>query len=171
MEYLDAYEKFYEGKRCAILGGSESLPQEFWQCPRDCVLIGINHHAMILPDLKYIVYQDNFAHKITAIHPAQKITPLTTGENIIYCGNAPACMYSGVLAIWIASFMGFSEIYLAGFDCYSRERIYWYQISDEKKPIWTIEQNLVQYKRIKELLPGSGKIISFDKNLNAVFNG
>ena len=122
----------HKGETCAVLGGGVSLPNDVRAIKPVDRLIGINQHSMIL-DLDYLVYLDSHLHEIVSTIPG--LTLITKkrkhcGTNVVHAGVAPPIGYSGLLAIWVADYLGFERIDVCGMDQYQKrpaDREYWWE--------------------------------------------
>lgn len=129
---LEHYRNLHIAETCAILGGGVSLPADLRMIEPVDRLIGVNQHAMIM-DLDYLVYLDSHLHEIVSTLPG--VTLITkkrkhAGTNVVHAGIAPPVGYSGLLALWVADYMGFSRIDVCGMDQYQRrygDREYWWE--------------------------------------------
>jgi len=129
---LESFKDFHRGETAAILGGGVTLPKDLRQINPVDVLIGINNHSMIL-DLDYLVFMDAmFLDLIADLDDVVFITKKhkMPGRKSIQAGIAPPVGYSGLLAIWVADYMGFDRIDVCGMDQYQTRkggRQYWWE--------------------------------------------
>lgn len=136
LDFIEAYNKQYKNKTCAILGGGTSLPKDMRLIPDVDVLIGVNQHSLILP-LDYVCFVDGKMfdyvkdHNITIITRRQNFTDEEKrNNNIIVYRQSLVHNYSGALALKAADTMGFSKIYVCGMDQYDKPedgRYYWWE--------------------------------------------
>ena len=124
---LAALEGSHRGQRCVVLGGGPALVEDI-KAVRPLLLqggvwIGVNQHALLL-SLDYIVYQDKELWPLLKGH-----APVISHHKDacdIWSGIVPDFGFSGGTAVWIAGFLGFDEIYVAGCDNYMTTRRYWH---------------------------------------------
>jgi len=108
------------------------LPRDIRQIEPVDTLIGINNHSLIL-DLDYLVFMDAmFLDVISDLDDVVFVTKKhrMPGKQVIQAGIAPPVGYSGLLAIWVADYMGFDRIDVCGMDQYQARkggRQYWWE--------------------------------------------
>ena len=121
----------YEGFNAVILAGGTSLTRDvrtLFQMGVTLNLlyrIGINHHAnILLPD--WAVVEDR---------PGVQLMEGLEGFTIIFgrhdladvdISSLPNWENSGMNAVYLADYMGFGKIYLAGFDCWEPKGLRWH---------------------------------------------
>lgn len=88
------------------------------------VWIGVNQHAMLL-NLDYIVFQDR---EIAPILQGNHVPLVTHHKDLadIWSGICPDFGFSGGTAVWVADYLGCSEIIICGVDDYTQPRRYWH---------------------------------------------
>lgn len=130
--HLEQFKNKHVGESCAILGGGVSLPNDLRSMGEVDRLIGVNQHAAIL-DLDYLVFLDT--HVFPLVKDIKNVLLITKKKkhqapNLIHAGIAPPIGYSGLMAIWIADYMGFDKIAVCGMDQYDTRkepREYWWE--------------------------------------------
>lgn len=129
---LEQFKNKHRGETAAILGGGVTLPADLRNIEPVDRLIGINQHSMIM-DLDYLVFLDSHLYEIVStVRDVVLITKKRKHQagNLVHAGIAPPVGYSGILAIWVADYMGFERIDVCGMDQYQKrpnEREYWWQ--------------------------------------------
>lgn len=129
---LEQFRDKHQGETCAVLGGGVNLPGDLRSIEPVDRLIGINQHSMIL-DLDYLVFLDVHMFPIVSqLKDCWLITKKRKNEapNLIHAGIAPPIGYSGLMAIWVADYLGFERIDVCGMDQYQDRkdgREYWWE--------------------------------------------
>jgi len=134
MPKAQEFKDHHQGETVAICGGGVSLPQDLRRIEPVDRLIGVNQHALILP-LDYLVFLDRHMWPLVQdFRDMMLVTKLSkfayAGEHVIHADLAPAVRYSGMLAIWLADFLGFGQVHVCGMDQYEERkdgREYWWQ--------------------------------------------
>lgn len=161
---FESFKGIQEGKTAAVLGGGPMLPDDIYSLPEDVVLIGVNHHTLLLP-LDYIVFHDKPVWPYVKNHPALKITHHREfeGPDCVFAGLVPNFHFSGAKAIWIADFMGFEKTYVCGIDDYAFGRRYWHSpVNEEMQPcrgsvnlkLWSIIKAALKHPERVEFVSG-----------------
>jgi len=114
--------------RCAlIMEGGTCLTQDLLQRPRgaNVIAIAINHHCNILfPE--FAVAEDPELANLVKDSPSTKIFGRHKLADIDIAG-ALNWNDSGINAVWLADYLEFDQIVLAGFDCSTNQtRSYWH---------------------------------------------
>lgn len=170
MEYLEAYEDFYRGQKAVVLAGGPSTPKDFFTTPRDSILIGVNAHGVLLPDLDYIYYLDDITEQYIDFHHAKKISKKKK-DGYIFAGIIPAMGMGGSEAIYCADYMGFSEIYCCGYDGY-RGNSHWHMNVDSKRTLhFSYQKHLDAYATLKGRLRRPENIKFFNPDIVEIFEG
>ena len=134
MPSIQRFKDYHQGEIAAICGGGVSLPQDLRSIEPVDRLIGVNQHALILP-LDYLAFLDRHMWPlIQDVRDVMLVTKLSkfaySGEHVIHADVAPAVRYSGMLAIWLADYLGFDQIHVCGtdqYECRKDGRKYWWQ--------------------------------------------
>jgi hypothetical protein len=171
MRSLNSYKGIHKGETCAVLGGAVTLPADLREIPKVDILIGVNQHALILP-LDYVCFLDrDMWNYVEGFRDILKVTPLNKfsgRDDVIHAGEAPVIGFSGALAVWVASIMGFEKIYVCGMDQYEDRgdgREYWWEGPQTKRAIthgngrdsftrWQEFINSLEYKERVEFVSG-----------------
>lgn len=131
-----------EQKRAAaILGGGPSLPDDMAKLPKDCVLIGVNHHSLRLCKPDFIVYMDDL-QKIPALqnglngYDGTVVSPFATSHVTLPKGQFWDGGFSSTLATWFALWSGYEPVILCGMDCYQGEQKYFYEREGFHHPVF-----------------------------------
>ncbi|MDR9412421.1 MAG: hypothetical protein RI531_07365, partial [Haloferacaceae archaeon] len=134
MPKIQNFKDHHQGETAAICGGGVSLPQDLRSIEPVDRLIGVNQHALILP-LDYLAFLDR--HMWPLVKKYQDIMLVTklskfayAGSHVIHADKAPPVRYSGMLAIWLADYLGFDKVCVCGVDNYEDrkdDREYWWQ--------------------------------------------
>lgn len=141
MQDLGQFRDFHKGQTCAVLGGGVTLPADLREIPQVDVLIGVNQHSLILP-LDYVCFLDR--HMWDYVEGFRDILKVTTSNkfahrnDVIHAGTAPTIGFSGGLAVWVASVMGFDKIFVCGMDQYEDRgdgREYWWEGPQTKRSV------------------------------------
>jgi hypothetical protein len=126
MQYLDEYlaDKDYSKDSVLVSGGSVSLLDDLYNVPIHGFHISSNHHCLInLPDM--VVALDK--HTMPLLKGYRGLVCAKYDEADIHIGVAPSFGFSGAAAVWLADYMGFKEVIVAGFSCYlDSGRSYWH---------------------------------------------
>ena len=131
-----------EPKRAAaILGGGPSLPDDMAKLPKDCVLIGVNHHSLRLCKPDFIVYMDD-PRKVPALqqvlseYEGTVVSPFATSHVTLPKGQFWDGGFSSTLATWFALWSGYEPVILCGMDCYQGEQKYFYEREGFHHPVF-----------------------------------
>lgn len=125
----------------AILGGGPSLPDDMAKLPKDCVLIGVNHHSLRLCKPDFIVYMDD-PQKIAALqnglsgYDGTVVSPFATSHVTLPKGQFWDGGFSSTLATWFALWSGYEPVILCGMDCYQGEQKYFYEREGFYHPVF-----------------------------------
>ena len=164
MIYLHEYiiGRCFAEKSCMVLGPSVNLVNDIYNAPEVDVLMGVNHHTQILkPD--FIVALDEHTKRLLPYYRGKLMAKHDDCD--IQIGECPSFGFSGPAAMWVADYLGFKNIYLAGFDCYMHPgRTYWHDDTryethlkvdttwEAQKIIWDIVKASMKHpERIKAL--------------------
>ncbi|OGO26434.1 MAG: hypothetical protein A2136_05520 [Chloroflexi bacterium RBG_16_54_11] len=133
-ELMSNYKDRYIGRPAAVLGGGPSLPDDMKKLPNGCVLIAVNHHALLLCQPEFMVYNDPpgvSGPLEEAIRTAQviKVSPEPTSDVKIDM-EVWTGFYSSNLATWLALWLGCDPVILCGMDCYQGEKKYFHDYED-----------------------------------------
>lgn len=165
MIYLAEYKEDndFSDMRCVIMAPGISLVKDIYTLDGNYEYnIGLNHHTQILrPDA--VVALDKHTVKTMPFYQGFILGKYNHAD--IHIEGCPSFGHSGCAATWIADYLGFKEIYLAGFDCYMHpERSYWHDCTLVKKPkiITTWEQQRILWDIVKATLkrPKRVKVVS-----------
>ena len=125
-----------KGQTLAILGGSPALIRDMELLPETDQLWGLNHHALILPldrvvvwDVKLWKYIKDDKDKFIVSGAIFHNIPADIDKDIIAVEDAHqlSLRYTGALALYAADVMGFSKIYVAGCNQYEDpQRLHWW---------------------------------------------
>lgn len=131
---MSAYKDRYPGRPAAVLGGGPSLPADMAKLPPDCVLIAVNHHALLLCQPEFMVYNDhpdNFSELAAALKDDRiiRVSPEPT-SHIEFDVDVWTGFYSSNTAAWFALWMGCDPVILCGMDCYQGDRKYFHEYED-----------------------------------------
>lgn len=121
---LSSIKDRHSGRCIAVLGGGPTLLADLRRLPEDCLLVGVNQHTMLL-NLDYLVFQDREIYPVVQESDA----PLCTHHRDlaqIYTGIVPDFGLSGATAVWMAEYLGASQIIVCGCDNYTAGRRYWH---------------------------------------------
>lgn len=167
--HLEHFKGRHKGERCAVLGGGASLIRDMNAIPADARLIGINQHTAILP-LDYIVFSDPHIADAVKDVDCVKFTHYAKlwGGRIAGCAFAPNFGLTGPLGVWIAGYMDFARIQVAGMDGYLGEKRYWYQL--EREPVRGRQINY--WQECRKCFPCDPRRVSFlDRLLQQEWDG
>jgi hypothetical protein len=135
MQYLDEYllDKDYSKDSVLVSGGSVMLLNDLYEAPFTNFHISSNHHNLImLPDM--VVALDK--HTIPILEGYRGLKCGKYDEANIHIGMCPSFGFSGAAAVWLADYMGFGTVLIAGYSCYlDKGKSYWHhEPSQSKKP-------------------------------------
>jgi hypothetical protein len=166
-------EMDYSQACCLIMGGGTCLTQDLYKAPKGggVVTMQINHHCNILhPD--FSVAEDKVMYPlIRDCHTTRVMGRFPNAD--IDVNLAPSWGNSGMTALWIADYLGFGMIVLAGFDCWDNEnRYYWHDPTFvlPQSTFQDYEQTMLVWKEVKGELERPEKVYSISKNLQEVFS-
>lgn len=171
MIYLNEYKEAndFSQQTCVIMAPGISLVKDIYNLPEYNYLLGLNHHTQILkPDA--VVALDR--HTVKTMPHFQGFLMGKYEEADIHIGQCPSFGHSGSAAVWVANYLGFKRIILAGFDCYMHpERSYWHDCTLVKKPkirtCW--DQQRMQWEIVKASVKGGDNIEVMSGVLTKIF--
>ena len=107
-------------------------------------------------------------------HPARRVShqkdELLEGD--VFAGICPDFGFSGAHSVWIAAYMGFSPVFLAGADCYGDyETDYWHQYPGGKEERMRHAKNdhADHWIPIAEAVKDKAEIVCFSDPLKEIF--
>lgn len=155
MIYLAEYRERnnFQDQTCVVMAPGVSLVKDIYNLPEYDYIIGLNHHTMILkPDA--VVALD--PHTVQTMGYYQGLIMGKYDHSDVNIGECPSFGHSGCAAIWVADYLCFKKVILAGFDCYMHpERSYWHDCTLVKKP--KVKTTWEQQKLIWEIVKASIK--------------
>lgn len=149
MIYLHEYMtgRDFSDKTCLVAGPAICLVKDLYEVPEYDFLIGINQHTQILlPEM--IVALDEHTREIIPHYRGLVLSKQKSAD--VNIGECPSFGHSGPSAVWVADYMKFKRIIVAGFDCYMHPvRSYWHNCTritephtkttwEQQKIIWDI---------------------------------
>ena len=177
MLQLDELEGAYRGKSAVLICGGPSTPSDLRRTPWfESALWSVNIHGILMPDISFIYYYDRHVGTVPEIrkHPARRVShqkdELLEGD--VFAGICPDFGFSGAHSVWIAAYMGFSPIFLAGADCYGDyETDYWHQYPGGKEERMRHAKNdhADHWIPIAEAVKDKAEIVSFSDPLKEIF--
>jgi hypothetical protein len=137
---LSELQGVHAGEPIAVLGAGPSLPADLERLPAGAILIGVNHHAIKIIDVDYLVFMDypgRIPDLMAAVeaHEGRRITPMLayTDYDIstvkFWDGG-----FTAAFATWIACFLGGDPVLLCGMDCFTGDNCYFYESEFPKHP-------------------------------------
>ena len=142
----------YNGLPVAVLGGSPSLPSDIEGLPPDCVMIGVNQHALLLgvvPD--YIVTLAPLKRQKWADIVLLSHVPIISHKlgQSDYDIDIPTFRrgFSGHLAVWLGCYITDSDVIICGMDCYSDEKQYFHDQRSTGVEGFPLENHLKEWGR------------------------
>jgi hypothetical protein len=134
MQYIDEYleGKDFSRETVLVCGASVMLLHDLYEAPQTDFIIGCNHHAIILkPDMVVALDQ----HTMPLLEEYRGVVCAKHDDADVNIGMAPSFGFSGAAAVWLADYMGFAEVLIAGFSCYlDGGRSYWHDHTKVVKP-------------------------------------
>lgn len=135
---LEQLRNEHDYSRCLafIMGGGTSLVRDLYSKPKggNIVTIAINHHANILHPHFSVVEDAHTYHFMKDVRPSTKLMgrlPISDIDISI----APNWQNGGMNAVWVADYLGFNKVVLAGFDCWQpAERWHWHDETFSPSP-------------------------------------
>lgn len=161
----------HSGKRAIVLGGGPSLVSDLRLVrPRVehlGVWLGVNQHSLLLP-LDYIVFQDKELHPILTGHDVPLVTHHKDIADI-WSGIVPDFGFSGGTAVWIADYLGCSEIYVCGCDNYTSNRRYWHSKLGDYRFDEGIS-NIAAWTKVRDYMANPDRVRVISGPLTKVFS-
>jgi len=179
MKHLKELRHKYRGRPIAILGAGPSLPGDLERLPADTVLIGLNHHAVKIVDVDYLVFADkpdrnpDLAAAVAA-HMGKRITNIKGASDWDVAGTGYwQGGMSGTMATWFACYMGGDPVLLCGMDCNQPGPRYFYSGPDDMitTPEFPLEDVQAAWRKALDRCPDSHRIRSVSGPLVEVFGG
>lgn len=170
-------ENAHAGRPAAVLGGGTSLAADLQLMPPDSVLIAANHHASCIGiDPDYIVFMDKPLHfpnlwQVLKDYSGTKVTHDLRYTDVSMAGvdywNGPN---TGLVATWLACFMGCDPVVLCGMDLYQNEKKYCHP-GEPDKAIYRIplDEHLKRWKAGFRRCPGIERVRAVSGPLVDVF--
>ncbi len=129
---ISELENRHKGQPIAVLGGGPSLPDDVGRLPAGCVMIMVNYHAVRILRPDYMVFMDSPSNIEISIDTyynfkGPRISQLTNWSDYILDVPYWDGGISSSLATWLACYMGGNPVLLAGMDCYSQKKPYFYE--------------------------------------------
>lgn len=171
MQYLDEYleGKDFSDQSVMVCGASVLLLNDLYEAPQTNFSIACNHHTLILkPDI--VVALD--LHTMPLLKQYRGLVCAKHEEADVHIGLAPSFGFSGAAAVWLADYMGFKEVIVAGFSCYLDEgRSYWHDGLAQTKPHinTTREQQEIVWETLRTSLKNPGRIRVMSGFLQNIF--
>ena len=179
MLYLEQFEDVYQDYEIAILGGGENLPYDIFKVyaeNKNIMLLGINYHSIILPQLDFILYLDARDSKsgvddYCLKHPGTILSMQKQDlrEHDIYIGRAKMFGFSGTLGTWICDYMGFKKIYICGIDLYTGKKEHWHRPPTDKMSKWNAAPSLDAHRKVRDALKHPDRIKAVSGPLMEVY--
>ena len=171
-EFLKRSMPFGAGRCALIMEGGTCLTQDLLQRPRgaNVIAIAINHHCNILFP-SFAVAEDPELAKLVKDSPNTKIFGRHKLADIDIAG-APNWYDSGINAVWLADYLDFDQIVLAGFDCSSHQtRSYWHD--KERAKASHAKKNHLEvlevWEDLKDNLCNPQNVYAISKELKHIF--
>lgn len=120
---MSVWQDRYAGQPAAVLGGGPSLVEDLKRLPPGCVLIAVNHHALLFCKAEFMVYNDQPTGDLAAAvraGQAIRVSPEPTSD-IQFDVPVWTGFYSSNTATWFALWLGCDPVLLCGMDCYQGE--------------------------------------------------
>ena len=171
MQSLNQFKEAGNFKKlsAAILAPGQSLVRDIYSLPPADIIIGLNHHILILkPD--WIVCLDKHTKELLK-HFKGLVFAKHEFANVDI-GQAPSFGFTGAAAVWLADYLEFGEITLAGFDCYLENvRSYWHDSTAVTKPHLktSTDQQMIIWQTVKASLKKPENIKTFPGFLSKFF--
>lgn len=132
---MSEYKNRYVGRTAAVLGGGPSLPGDMERLPNGCLLIAVNHHARLLCQPDYMVYNDTpdtdpLLKEAVKAKDVTLVSPDPTSD-IKFDTDVWTGFYSSNTAAWFALWMGCDPVILCGMDCYQGDNKYFHDYSHD----------------------------------------
>lgn len=132
---MSEFKDRYTGRPAAVLGGGPSLPEDIKKLPRECVLISVNYHALMLCEPHFMVYNDQPESDPRLLADvrgtrAVRVSPDPTSD-VAFDVPVWTGSYSSNTATWFALWMGCNPVILCGMDCYQGERVYFHEYTHD----------------------------------------
>ena len=171
---MSKFKDKYSGRPAAILGGGPSLPGDMKRLPHGCVLIAVNHHALLLCKPSFMVYNDH-PDDFTGLDEAVKtfrgikVSPEPTSDIKIDM-EVWTGFYSSNFATWFALWMGCNPVILCGMDCYQGEKKYFHEYEDKPNLHYPLEHHIAPWiEDAKNMLPNWQRVKAMSGPLVNVF--
>lgn len=169
---LSHIKNLHMGQPAAILGGGPSLLYDIPRLPQEFIEFAVNEHPFQVgitnPD--YLVFMDdpNDNPRLMRAIAGSKGTPVTFNLHYtdIDLRGVPDAIYrgSGIIAAWLALWMGCDPVYLCGMDLYQGEKKYCHAENDyQDLPIYQtpLEEHYKRWRTLphqERLKPLSGPL-------------
>lgn len=163
-------------RAAAVLGGGPSLGSDISKLPDDCLLIGVNDHALHVCTPHVLVHMDNDFEKYPALGAALE---QFDGEVVSPFENSHVRLpkgwwdggFSSTLATWLACSRGYEPVILCGMDCYQGEVKYCHERPDFYHPVFDfpLENHLRAWRLAFRKCPNPGVIRAMSGPLVEVF--
>ncbi len=174
---MSQFKDRYLGRPAAVLGGGPSLPEDMKRLPEGCLLIAVNHHAFLLCQPDYVVYNDHpevwppELREIVEHGNVTRVSPEPTSD-IVFDVDVWTGFYSSNTAAWFALWCGCEPVILCGMDCYQGERKYFHEYEDKPHFHYGLEHHLRPWREdSRRRLPHVERVRAMSGPLVAVFGG
>lgn len=177
----------FEGRPAAVLGGGPSLPEDMRKlglvagiasgksAPRnDMVLIAVNHHAGLVCEPDFMVYNDkpepgSELERAIGRAIAIRVSPEPSSD-VKFDVEVWTGFYSSQTAVWLALWLGCTPVVLCGMDCYQGERAYFHDYEDQVHFHYPLEHHISSWlEEAKNKLPGWERVRVMSGPLVQVF--
>ena len=165
-------DPYGKGRLALIMGGGTCLIKDLSQQPQgaNIIKIGINHHVNILfphfivsEDIEMNPLFEDLEH--TKVFGRHKLAQIITDI-------CPDWNNSGINAVWIADYLGFDQIVLAGFDCWNNDlRWHWHDRQFSRAPFREPQfpKVLDAWQEMKDHLKNPSKVFAISEELKKIF--
>lgn len=156
----------HKGRPVAIIGGGPSLPSHVEGLPADTIYMGVNrhgHHARdegLIPRVDYCVHLDKALARTLAALDVPVISSFVEYADYWFAKQSDALDegFTPSTAVWLALFMGASEVILCGMDCYTGTT-YWHDAdATSSGSLQPLNRHLNGWKRVLDKCPNAERI-------------
>ncbi len=171
---MSEFKNKYAGRPAAVLGGGPSLPGDMQKLPKDCILIAVNHHALLLCNPSFMVYNDrpdicSGLEEAVRTFKEIKVSPEPTSDVKVDM-EVWTGFYSSNFATWFALWMGCDPVILCGMDCYQGEKKYFHEYEDKPHLHYPLDHHMSPWvEEAKNKLPNWQCVKAMSGPLVSVF--
>lgn len=117
---LDDLHGIHYARPAVVVGGGPLTLAELDMLPDNAIIVSVNGHCACQLVPHFVVYCDAIGADLLSGCPGVHVSPFPHLTDVVLDERTPHDWWSTSGAVSLADWLGCGEIYLAGFDCYTR---------------------------------------------------